>query len=650
MNQELAARAMQRGMAFIKSVQQPDGSFTSLSSPSETPFKSVSSYQTVFGPALILASLARLDTPTAMIVRKKLAGWLLDQKSPSWSFNYWAKSSPQRASLPYPDDLDDTFCALIALYRHDPSIINAECLGGVVRLLTAAEQQVGGPYCTWLVGSDTPKVWRDIDLAVNSNIAYFLGLVAEPLPNLTAMIETAIKTRSFTSPYYTSAYPILYYLGRAYHGPLGNELTRYIKQRQRGGWWGSPLNTSLAILSLTSQGATDGLAQAWPKLLSSQLPDGSWPAEAFCLDPAIKGRAHYSGSAALTTALAIEALSSQPPARIKASVKISPTSDKRADIIYKKAADMAAGGNQLSALTRQNIARLNYMKAGDKDNEIVLLPYIFNDSLLDPIDSKQRGLLVNLSLGNLYGWTAYTIYDDFLDGEGDPKLLSVANSALRKSLKCFGLALPGNQRFHKLVDDTFDTIDQANAWELEHCRMAVSGKNIVIGRLPKFTKILDLADRSLGHTLPIAGVLAAGGIPIDDSRARSLLRATRHYLVARQLNDDLHDWEKDLRGGLSTFVVTTVLRELSLPAGEHSLDDLMPKLQRQFWHHTLNQVCRVMRKHTAMARRYAESSHLLGQPNIITELVDKIDASVDKTLLEQSEAKSFLDAYRGTKA
>ncbi len=639
---------MRKGIAFIASAQLPDGGFESFSSPAKSPFKPDLTYRTTFGPATILSSLAGVENPEARKVCDALAAWLADQRSPHWSFNYWAKSAPECASLPYPDDLDDTFCSLIALRLHDPLIIDEECLGKVVKLLIAAEQQVGGPYRTWLVNEDAPAEWKDVDLAVNSNVACFLNLVAEPLPRLTALMDDAISARIFKSPYYPSVYPIIYFIARAYTGQNGGALARYLLDQKHGAWWGSPLKTALALLALSSLGQPKDRSKAIAKLLEAQLPDGSWPAEPFCIDPSVNGRTYYSGSAALTTALVVNAIASQKKNVSAPTAGASPL-DRTTDEAYRQV--VAAAFSEVGALSpdlkQEASSMLRHMHNGDKDHEIVLLPRLFNSSLASPLDPSYSDTLDHLALANLYGWMAYTIYDDFLDGEGQPRQLSAANTALRRSVKHFDLALPDNPRFQKLVAQTFDTIDGANAWELANCRMEADGKAIVVTALPHYSKTLSLADRSLGHTLTPLGVLAAAGIESDSRSAVLVRRALRHYLVARQLNDDMHDWESDLRSGIITFVVASILQELAVAPGKHSLVKLIPKMQRQFWHHTLGTVCAVITRHTALARQIAQSNRLLAQPNIITTLTDKIDASVLKTLEEQSKAQKFLAAYTG---
>lgn len=636
------------GATFLQSVQDWDGGFQSFSSPTLVPFRPVVPYHTTFTPSLILAALGQVQGPAALSVRRKLAAWLLTQKSTHWSFNYWALAAPERTTLPYPDDLDDTFCALIALYQHDPSLIDQTCLGKVVKLLIAAESQVGGPYRTWLTAADAPHIWQDIDLAVNCNIASFLGLVAEPLPNLTVLMEQAIASRDFRSPYYPSPYPLIYYLARAYQGPQTATLASYLIDHQQDGWWGNPLDTALAVSALTRLGRTHQCAPTVQRLLEQQLPDGSWAAQAFCLDPAIRGQKHYNGSAALTTALVLEALARYAPAATDAP-PIRGRRDTAANTLHSRISTTALGelGKLSPDLRHHSQVMLERMKQGDTNHEIVLLPYLFTRSLVTAGKAASQHL-IHLGLANLYGWTAYTIYDDFLDEEGTPALLPVANTALRYSLQHFRQALPKDSAFQQLVEHSFDAIDGANAWEVARCRFALSNKSVTISRLPDYGDRMRLAERSLGHTLTPLGVLAAAGVAPADPRAQAVQRALKHYLIARQLNDDLHDWEPDLRTGQATYVVTAILRDLCLRPGTYSLAGLLPKMQRQFWHHTLTNICGTITHHTALARQAVATSRLLTQPNIITTLVDAIDESVQRTLQEQAKAESFLAAYRST--
>ena len=66
----------------------------------------------------------------------------------------------------------------------------------VTEILLSTETTVGGPYRTWLVPPDSEPVWLDVDIAVNSNVAYFLTLLAVTLPKLSRFIDDAIIAKA----------------------------------------------------------------------------------------------------------------------------------------------------------------------------------------------------------------------------------------------------------------------------------------------------------------------------------------------------------------------------------------------------------------------------------------------------------------------
>ncbi|HSX31964.1 MAG TPA: hypothetical protein VLF43_01780 [Candidatus Saccharimonadales bacterium] len=621
-------------------MQTENGSFVSYSSPSHKTFNPKITYHTTFVPAVILGALA--DVPNATPVSEPLAGWLAAQRSPSWSFNYWAKDAPERTTQPYPDDLDVIACALIGLWRHDPALIDGSALGAVVKLLLSAEEKIGGPYRTWLVPDDSPAVWLDVDPAVNSNIAYLLKLVAQPLPSLTHLIEQTIASGRYVSPYYPSAYPLWYYMARAYNGPHAPQLVHHIMAAQtQAGDWATPLQTILALSALKSLGAPQP-ATAVRSILAAQQPDGAWPAESFCIDPAQNGRTYYHGAAALTTALAMEMLA-QPPTIMKRITRPAP----KANTLYTRI--LATGRQELSQLKgpikTESLRMLHRIERLKDSQEILTMPQLFLRSLVDPPKRLPSGLLEDLGLANLYGWMAYTVYDDFLDDEGNPKELSAANVAMRYSLNCFARTLPANSAYQRHVHATFDLIDSANAWELAHARFAVSGGRIFAGTLPSYASLNPLAERSLGHTLPPLGVLAAMGIPPTAPQALAIQNALKHYIIARQLSDDIHDWHEDIRAGRITYAVACVLRDMNLQPGGHNLKTLMPRMQRYFWHHTLTGICSTITYHLNAAQSAAAKSELLTPDNLITTLCAPIRESVALTMREQQKAKDFLKAY-----
>lgn len=637
--------AIERGLAFLAKKQEADGSFVSFSSASMYPFRRVRSWQTVFVPALMLISLASLEGAKALDIREKLTKFLLDQKHSNWSFNYWARNAPEYTGQPYPNDLDDTFCALAGLYLHDPSLVNSSALAKIVKLLLATEVAVGGPYRTWLVPDDSQTIWLDVDIAVNSNIAYFLSLASNRLPRLDNLIGRAIADDSFSSPYYPSEYAFLYYFGRAYEGPHKHQLLR--KTRRAHKIAQTDLDRALCLSVRLWLGETQDLSGVVGELLGGQRRDGSWAAAVFYADPVENGKLYYNGAPALTTAFVLEAL--QMYKQAGETMLSKPSKDTSNDQKLRKAV-MKLAEKQCRDLDRglqsTVLLELNKIAMGSNGKEIISLGARFSKSLAEPPTGASASFIKTLGLANLYGWLAYTIYDDFLDEAGKPELISVANAALRRSLDNFSNALPADQKFGTFVRRAFDTIDSANAWELANCRFKVSNSWLAIGKIPDYGDLSKLAERSIGHALSPMAVMAVAGKGPNTAAAQNLLTAFRHYLIVRQLNDDAHDWPEDLQNGHITPVVARLLAELKLKTGDYKLTDLLAKARPQFWDSTLPAICRLQRRHIQLSRQALRGCALLQPKNTMTDLLDSLEVSIQDTLRQQSQAKDFLMQYK----
>lgn len=564
------------------------------------------------------------------------------QAEPTGAYNYWAKRATERRRRPYPDDLDDTFCALSALYLHDPASISEVTLAKSVKLLLATESAVGGPYRTWLTSSEKVD-WQDIDLVVNANIAYFLSLISNPLPNLRHLIDQAIRANKLVSPYYPSAVPIVYFLARGYSGAHKNKLIKIIRGLLAG--TGTAQDQALCLAALANLDALESDEPALKKLLAVQKNDGSWQAAAFCLDPSINGQPYYSGCPALATAFAIEALSYSK--RFSTPQKRSASSSAANHHFQEAVVRLAAKECKRlpEDLQRTTVRALRKIAEGSNGAEIIDLAPLFNESLRKPLPEIQRNFLEKLSLANLYGWLAYTVYDDFIDEEGSPPLLPAANVALRNSVNLFSEALPGQASFRALVRDVFDTIDGANAWELAHCRFKRRNETLTIRRLPDYGDLSKLAERSLGHCLAPLAILCATDHEITSTAFQQTRLAFHHYLVARQLNDDAHDWQADLARGQATYVVTRLLRDIGTTPGKYATADLIGSAQRQFWRETLPSICKEIQAHVALGRQSIQDASIFASTNVLSELFEKTEQSVSDTLQKQAEAKSFLRHY-----
>src|SRR5258708_25817468 len=113
----ISRKIIEEAIQYISDQQQKDGGFTSFSSNRMDDFSDSITYNTNFITSVILEVLSNVyDTQLLYQVKKKASEFLLLQKSEQWSWNYWSKFSKEFTTMPYPDDLDDTFCALNALF------------------------------------------------------------------------------------------------------------------------------------------------------------------------------------------------------------------------------------------------------------------------------------------------------------------------------------------------------------------------------------------------------------------------------------------------------------------------------------------------------------------------------------------------------
>ena len=640
--------AIKHGLGYLQAIQQVNGGFVSYSSPAGQPFEPAITRHTNFVPALILTALFGVTQPTALLIRDRLADFLLAQRSPIGTFNYWAAAAPERHSLPYPDDLDETFGALIGLYSHRPALINEAVLAQTVKLLTTVESTAGGPYRTWLVPPTAEATWLDTDIAVNANIAYFLTIIGSPLPTLNNWLDKAVATDSLESPYYPTPYPVLYYLSRVCHGATSRRLLAKARQQQVSDL--SALDQALCLTARHRLGESRAPTKAIEQLLANQRPDGSWPAAVYCADPDHDGQAYHNGSAALTTALVIEALQLYLDSGDTPRASSSKRRDTQTAAIKSRILTIAKERSQdLAPEVRQSLLDLlAKLAASSSGSEIINLPRQFKASLSQPAFEVSETFLDGLSLANLYGWSAYTVYDDYLDGGDEPSLLPAANVAMRQSLATFSAALPFHRPYQTIISQCFDTIDGANAWELRHCRFTINQDTIMLGELPDYADLRPLAERSLGHIMPVLAILLATGVDSGSSDFRHIRQALTHYLVARQLNDDAHDWTPDLEKGHITFVVGRLLAANSeYSPGPQRLHAVIAAARQQFWHVTLRDICQEMQHHIAAAREALRQTSVLRLDDSISRLLDDIGSSVTDTLTKHREAQRFLKHYGG---
>lgn len=540
--------------------------------------------------------------------------------------------------MPYPDDLDDTFAALIALRGLDPDILSGEVLACIAKLLTSTEAQEGGPYRTWLVKNQVDPAWQDVDLVVNSNISHFLSCLQIKLPHIESLVEGAIEQSFLVSPYYPGICHVAYFISRSYSGSrrelIGNILASYLEQNIV-----SRLERAMSISSFINLGSWDRVR---PEDLLQVLggDDDPWRPYAFCIDPSREGKRAYAGSSALTAAFCVEALVKY--AKVMQQGPATTARPTKASIIHQEIKLMAQEQCKVPGPCLANELKTKIDSVHDE--RITLLASDFKEALGEKGRIIPEKIVSRLALANLYGWVAYRTYDNFLDREGDPRSLPPANFFLQKLVHIYNNLEHEVPGAWPLFERIMGLVEEANAWEQEHCRFHPDCGPPK--QLPSFGNYENLGNRSIGHALgPLAELLVLGYDERSDE-SRAIESVFSHYLIARQLNDDAHDWADDLaRGEINSVGAIVIARQMESSFGIVPQERWISSLQNLFWTKAIDDVEKLVFEHTHAAREARIGMHILKDKIFLEQELVAIEKATHRARHERDQALAFIEGY-----
>jgi hypothetical protein len=617
-------------LAFIASQQQEDGSFLSFSSPDRDGGSEGVPYRTTFLTSQIVAALAAADDERARGIVRQGASFLRGQFRDG-SVNYWVRDSAESVSMRLPDDLDDTACAAAALFLADDAFkADGDLLGGLTRTLVDTECEAGGPYFTWRIGAQAEARWKDVDPAVNANVAFALDLVGVRLANLDRYLIARLAEGRIHSPYYPDALACLYFLSRLPRLALSESIHKGLEAlRLPDGGWGSGLRDAMAVSAFLR---TDGVSHVVPRLLEALGDLSTLKPSAFCLDPAQQGVTHYAGSRALDAAFRLEALTlATRDTRSTPETDIQPSPEEWS--MHRQIMEAAHQALPEGLLGEGMAKLLRRIERFDAGKNITLTPWRFGLALGGEHDDA---FVKALGLANVFGWAAYTAYDDILDGDGSGELVSPANAFLRRLNDTLMNILPTHAAFQTWWRSVMDRVDEANAWELAFCRFAPGSA------LPKpeltVADALFFSERSLGHAIGPVALMCANGFDLESVQTQSALEAFRCYLTARQMHDDAHDWQEDLKRGQLNSASLRLLRSTTATTFDEARIDFWT---RGILEHAeaINEVCR--RGHAAIdacaAIKHADGLH---------RLFVKIETGTKQALDGRERTLAFLKSFR----
>jgi hypothetical protein len=594
-------QTVRNALRFISSQQQENGSFLSDQKKPIT-----------FYTSLILSSpfLGKND------IRQKGTDFLLREKTSNQQLNYWQADSVEYHRTPYPNDIDDTFVAMQAL-QQGTGLVTEPMLADLVSLLVAQETVPGGPYRTWIIPVADSE-WQDVDIVANSNVGAFLQLLGVELPQLQEYFDTVL-IEGLQSAYYHDEITILYFLSRAYKGPqIQRIIDRVIAMRQGNGTWHTPLHTAFAISILLQYNySAQALIGAIQYLVSTE-EDGMWQTASLYKESVHNGVPTYSSCKAYVSMCCIDALSVYERA-------LSQTTETTSEEIYfvKRVHEKCTAITKDPLLHQQLLLAIEKLATKDPQHEIALLPYNFARQLMGKNTDTET--VENMAVANTLGWIGYSIYDSILDGEEKIVLLPLANTCIKAMIALFrSLAADSG---YAVVQRILEGIDSATLWEYVYCKVQDSYD------VPDYQAYAVLANKSLGHA--ISPLLLASDYP---EHAACIETFFTHYLIAKQLNDDAHDWHEDLRNGWINSASAGMIRTLQ------SLDGAV--LQEYFWNTHIDYVAAQVTFHAAQARFQIKKVTILKDVTFLEALLIPLEQSADQAVRERNQTRRFLENLR----
>lgn len=637
---------VQKALHFIKKVQKNPGYFLSSFSPLRENKKKEKT-RALFPNALILTALSSCkENPYCHEIIYSLTRYLASQMSDDATFNYLDRNTKEYQTFRYPDDMDDTFCALSGLHLNQGT--TPELLAKIVIVLTTVEEHTGGSYRTWLVSNSTDAIWKDVDLVVNANIAHFLSLQNITLPNLKRLMQKAIQTKKIVSSYYDSFFVMCYFLAKGYRGKYCSRLRMDIsKQLRSQAQQMNAVDLSCAISSLCILGCNRKDLQKYVDiLLSQQTTKGYWKAYGMYIHRYIDGKKNYGSSKVLTTALCVEALTRFT--HLCTNETKSTTMLKRRESEFHRnvveRVHMVLRKNYSGKLYAHEL--MQKIIEDDPLHEVTLLTYKFYDAIRSPSLIKED--IFSLSVAHTLGWIGYTILDDFLDNEATPKNLPLALSCIRELHTIYSQYTVGNASMIHTLDTILGRIDKANYWEATHCHITLDDhiKNIPI---IDYGGTAIMAEKSIGHALSSLLLIQASGVRADSPSFQLTERFFTHYLLARQRNDDAHDWIADLQRG---YVNSASSYLLALMQKNHidenqSIHNLLQNglLKKRFWEIAIDTIIMHIEADGKKALQALDENDFIKEKSYLRKLVERPLIACQKAKAEKAQTIRFLSAY-----
>lgn len=640
--------AIAKAMSFLGSVQCEDGSFPSyVRSDDGNEGPSPNAFCTYLIASALRAALAdSTEESPSIALRRGILAFVQGESRDNGAFNYW-KSSARESMPPYPDDLDDTALAYAARLSCG-DMVSGKDIAALARLLPAAEIDEGGPYATWIVegaarpvhtgysDAGEPALWSDVDPGVNANVAYLLSQLGIRLPKLDAYLERALRARSYSSAYYPDPLAVSYFITRGYSGSaLSEAVPGILRYAHPDGTYGSPLHNALAVASLARAGAPqEAYEAARYALIEAQHPDGGFASGPLYLEQSTKAARRHAGGRAVTTAIAIDALSC-------AAAGQHATAQGRGSVtslslrVVDSYAGIRSACRSLAPSCEVILERYFAAFAGDDFwRGVMEIPLVIARALSIPGDASLVSTVVDAHLSGLIG---YSLLDAIADGEQEARYAPCASFLIRR---CAG----GYRAAGSALESILSGIEAAVLREAD-MRLPRDADGFDLSGLAEPGQTSALSEKSLGVALPALALLDVSGA--GDAEAGACRAFFGALLSARQWNDDAHDIRDDLARGHVTPAGWEALVRFAArrPGARFDPDRDGHELHVIFWYEVFPIVCDAIGE-ACMRARAALGGLAFRNEAYFSECIGIQERLLERSLREHSDALAFIASYQ----
>lgn len=589
--------------------------------------------QTLFPIILILNSLNSCSFQQARSLKKSIANLLVQEKSSNQLFNYWFRNSVNYVKEPYPDDLDDSFCAWSALINFNRYLLEDGVLLQLSKILVLNQQQTTGPYFTWFVNKNDLTKWKNLDLVVNINIARFLATLRVSIKGLNDFIDEKIGNNEFSSVFYKDELASLYFLSYFYCGSMKNKVKEkiifHLKQDFKDN------SVILLFIAAIRFGWKNLLSQKHLRMIDDMLCiDGSIDAFDFYKYKNKITKKDYYANRVLSTAFYLELISLLDLAKQKHQKQTK--QEKLCIYIQQKITGLYEPKVQETILQKAQTIIFN------KQSDLALfLPYELVSSLQNKVLVKDQ-ILLSLTVINLWAWLAYTIYDHFNDLENDAQeTLPIANLAFQMLIREVYL-LPDSKFYLNKILNLFSIMEQNSLKEINVYRFKKDPWDQIA--LIKGAELANFSyQKSIGQIFSVYFLLKYYQLP----ERKAILSVLRYLLIVKQMNDDAHDCFKDLSFGQINSANYLLLK---LIATRKDRDELLSSkiddLKIIYYQQIIPVFSKKILNYIQKTKYLLSKQHLLKKDNFFKLILSNYETIVEKGLQERQDLDDAFTNFR----